>query len=294
MKERTFWMITIMLLMWAALFLGTVTAQRSHAENLLALSGAHNGALACVAQSNSKDATGTAPRAAPAQSNAGRLIVIGFVGGFVKRDDARHPEVQLAAELRRLYPSSVHAEVFGNHTREAAHRQVLRWLDTDGDGALTAEEKRQARIIIYGHSWGASETVELARELGRRNIPVLLTIQVDSIGKPGEHDGLIPKNVANAVNFYQPGGLFHGRQEIAAADPSQTRILGNFRITYSDEPIASGSSSWLARLFMKSHIQIEDDPHIWQQVAALIDSQLSQGASAGQSQVSGIPACGIP
>jgi hypothetical protein len=45
---------------------------------------------------------------------------------------------------------------------------VLQWLGTNGDGALSADEKRQARIIIYGHSRGASETIALARELGQR------------------------------------------------------------------------------------------------------------------------------
>lgn len=119
---------------------------------------------------------------------------------------------------------------------------------------------------------------------------MLLTIQVDSIGKPGEDDGLIPPNVANAVNFYQPDGLFHGRPEIAAADPARTRIIGNFRMTYNDRPITSGGASWFARLFMKSHIEIEDDPRIWEQAAALIDSQLSHNASARQAQVSGRPA----
>ena len=161
-----------------------------------------------------------------------------------------------------------------------------------GDGILTPDEKQRARIVIYGHSWGASETVALARELEHRKIPVMLTIQVDSIGKPGEHDGLIPPNVANAVNFYQPHGLFHGRPEIAAADPARTRIIGNVRMTYNDHPITSGSSSWFARLFMKSHIQIEDDPHIWQQIAALIDWQISQSRSIGQAQASRLSAVG--
>ena len=36
------------------------------------------------------------------------------------------------------------------------------------------------------HSWGVSETVAFARELGQRGIPVLVTIQVDSIAKPGQ------------------------------------------------------------------------------------------------------------
>jgi hypothetical protein len=289
MRERRVWMIMIMLLIWAALFLVAANAVRCHAQNPLAQFAAHNDARATV-ERDAKDEVGATRASVSSDLHKGRLIVIGFVGGFVNRDDSSHPEVQFAAELRRRYPSSVYAEVFGNHHREAAHRQVLEWLDTDGDGILTTDEKQRARIIIYGHSWGASETVALARELGHRKIPVLLTIQVDSIAKPGEHDGLLPPNVANAVNFYQANGLFHGRSEIAAADPARTRIIGNFRMSYNDHPITSGSSSWFARMFMKSHIEIEDDPRIWEQAAVLIDSKLSHSASARQAQVSGRPA----
>ena len=51
--------------------------------------------------------------------DAGREeIVIGFVGGFVKRDDMHHPEVQLAARLHKLDRYGVHAEVFENRERE--------------------------------------------------------------------------------------------------------------------------------------------------------------------------------
>jgi len=81
------------------------------------------------------------------------VIVIGFVGGFVKHDNAVHNEVQLAAHLRQDYPLDVQVQVFENHRREKAHEQILRLLDTDHDGALSAEEKQQARVIIYGHSW---------------------------------------------------------------------------------------------------------------------------------------------
>ena len=47
---------------------------------------------------------------------------------------------------------------------------------------------------------------------------MLLTIQVDSISKRGENDALIPANVAEAINFYQPNGLLHGQAQIRAAD----------------------------------------------------------------------------
>src|SRR5256884_571753 len=105
------------------------------------------------------------PSASADEPPAGRpVIVIGFVGGFVKHDNAVHSEVQLATRLRQDYPFGVHVEVFENQRREKAHQQILRLLDIHNTGSLSAQEKQQARIIIYGHSWGASETVTLARD----------------------------------------------------------------------------------------------------------------------------------
>ncbi len=204
-----------------------------------------------------------------------KTIIIGFVGGFVKRDDPKHPEVQFAAYLRDRYASGIHVEVFSNHAGSEALRQVERLLDTDHDGDLSAAEKQQARIIVYGHSWGASETVSFARELGRQGIPVLLTIQLDSIAKPGQRDSTIPPNVASAVNFYQPGGILHGRSQILAADPTRTEVIGNFEMTYRNHPINCDNYPWIARTFNKPHHEIENDPRIWDQLASLIDSELS-------------------
>jgi hypothetical protein len=221
--------------------------------------------------------------AAVADLTVRKAIIIGFVGGFVKRDDPKHPEVQLAAYLRDRYPSGVHAEVFANHEGQKALREVLRMLDTDGDGGLTAAEKDQANIIIYGHSWGASQTVTLARELGRRGIPVLLTIQVDIIAKPGQDGSIIPPNVANAINLYQPRGLLHGRSEIRAADPARTKILGNLRMTYEDHPINCDNYRWFARTFNKPHHEIENDPRVWDQAASLIDAELASPRSTAQA-----------
>jgi len=64
--------------------------------------------------------------------------------------------------------------VFANHDGKKALRQVLEFLDANRDGMSTANEKERASIIIYGHSWGASQTVALARALGEQRIPVLL------------------------------------------------------------------------------------------------------------------------
>ena len=109
-------------------------------------------------------------------------IVVGFVGGFVNHDDLRRPEVQFAAFLRDRYPSAVRVEVFANRDGRKALRWLLRQLDANGEG-LTAAEKEQAAIIIYGHSWGGSQAVTLARQLERLGVRVRLTIQVDSVVK---------------------------------------------------------------------------------------------------------------
>jgi len=146
-------------------------------------------------------------------------------------------------------------------------------LDTDHSGTLSAAEKLNARIILYGHSWGASEAVAIARTLGKDGVPVLLTIQVDSVSK-GNDDRFIPANVAQAINFYQLDGLLHGRRQILAMDPLRTQILGNFRFDYKNNPVNCNGYPWYAQIFMKPHIEIESDPRVWGQVESLIRSKL--------------------
>jgi hypothetical protein len=216
----------------------------------------------------------TPPAAEPTQTKASPILVIGFVGGFVKHDNVVHSEVQLAARLRQEYTSGVQVEVFENHRREKAHEEILRSLDTNKDGSLSPEEKQQARIIIYGHSWGASETVTLARELEKDGIPVLLTIQVDSVSKSRQNDETIPANVSQAANFYQPDGFLRGRPEIRPADAARTQIIGNFRFDYKVLPVSCPLYPWFDRIFMKSHIEIECDPRVWNQVESLIRAKL--------------------
>jgi len=215
------------------------------------------------------------PPSAPVVSSPTPVIVIGFVGGFVRHDDRVHTEVQLVDRLREEYASGVYLRTFENHRGKEAYQEILRLLDANHDGSLSAEEKQSARIIIFGHSWGASETVELARQLGKDGIPVLLTIQVDSVSKFGENDSVIPANVAQAVNFYQLDGFLHGESKIRAADPARTRILGNFRSDYKSKPLTCGQYPWWDRAFMKPHIQIECDPVVWHQVESLIRSNLT-------------------
>ena len=264
------------------LFLGTIPRPRPLEMRQLALLTVSVLGLALSAMPAAADSSAD-PVASP-------VIVIGFVGGYVHGDNMIHSEVQLAAKLRALYPEGVYAESLANHDAKSAYPEIVRLLDTNRDGALTSAEKRGARIILYGHSWGASEAVTLARQLQKSGIPVLLTIQVDSVEKHHEDDALIPGNVAQAANFYQPHGFLHGRPRIRAADPERTKILGNFRFDYSKAPVSCNSQyPWWDRFIAKAHTEIECDPSVWNQVEDLIRSNLSSVTTVATATAANAP-----
>ena len=210
-----------------------------------------------------------------ATRTAQEAIVIGFLGGFVKQSDVKHPEVLFAAYLRNRYSPSVRAAVFGNHEAEKALKFILLRVDAEKNDAMGSTEKKTVKIILYGHSWGASQVLEFARELERQEIPVALTIQIDSVRKIRQDDHTVPANVAKAVNFYQGKGLTPGRSLIIPADAGRTKILGNFQMTYKDQDVRYDNYRWLSRTLNKPHHQIENDPHIWDQIVTLIDSELA-------------------
>jgi hypothetical protein len=228
-------------------------------------------------------ATGTRNNSAnaPAAGTVSPIIVVGFVGGFIRHDDPVHSEVQLAARLRKAYPSGVVVETFESYHGENARKKIRSLLDPNHDGTLTTAEKQNARIILYGHSWGASEAITVARELEKDGIPILLTIQVDSVSKFHQNDEVIPANVAQAANFYETNGLVHGQTAIRAADPARTKIIGNFQFDYKASPYNCNAYPWYDRIFVKPHTQIECDPNVWKQAEGLIRADLPPATSSG-------------
>jgi hypothetical protein len=210
----------------------------------------------------------------PADGVSGRpsrkLIVVGFMGGNVHATNLVHREAQLIQSLQESFPQALHASIFANRDGDLALESILKQLDQDSDGRLSGSEKRAARIVIFGHSWGASETVTLADRLNKLGIPVLLTIQVDSVRKRSQNDAEIPPNVLEAINFYQSEGLLRGRSQIVAMDPEKTKILGNHESSYRQNSVSCAGYPWYARAFMRRHIEIENDPAVWGQVEALI------------------------
>jgi hypothetical protein len=240
----------------------------AHANQPDSTENSNNSRSAVSAASSSGD-----PKSVRAGDDS-RPIVIGFLGGYVRHDDSVHTTVQVAKSLRDAYPNAIHVATFENRRVEDAHDLILNLLGAKSASALTEQQKRSAHIILYGHSWGACAVVSLARQLKTEGIPVLLTVQVDSVSKAGRDDQTIPDNVRYAANFYQDKGFIRGQPKIVAADASRTTILGNYFLDYSAHPIACPEYPWYTRFFMRSHIEIECDQKVWQRVENLIREKL--------------------
>ena len=193
----------------------------------------------------------------PGENESASAIVVGFLGGFVRADEVHRPEAQLIDRLRTSYGDKVCAGIFENRQIRKAHDLIRECLDQDKSGELSGNEKRQTTIILFGHSWGASAAVTLARKLQQDGIPVSLTVQVDNISKHGEDDSIIPPNVAEAANFYQTGGILHGSR-IRAANPLSTVIISNTRLRYEVQFLHAAhtrgmSASW-PKAIMQSNV----------------------------------------
>lgn len=224
--------------------------------------------------------SGTVASGTASTSTSPANIVIGFVGGFVNSDNQHHGPVLLAKRIRQNSPQGTLVRVFENRRRRQAYQLIVHLLDADRNGVLSAEEKTRARIILFGHSWGASAAVMLARELREQGIPVSLTVQVDSVAKWWQNDSVIPDNVAEAVNFYQTQGIIHGRRVITAADPAKTQILGNYLVDYRKNPVHCPEASWWDRIITPGHMESECDSRLWSNVESLVRERISGEASA--------------
>jgi hypothetical protein len=204
----------------------------------------------------------------------GNVLVIGFMGGRESWDNRKRGVRKLALKLRAINLPGVHVETIENKKRRIAIDLIRNALDRDRDGQLDERERASARLIVYGQSFGGAAVVKLARQLKEMDVPVLLTVQVDSVGRG---DKVIPPNVARAANLFQRDGLIiKGEREIRAEDPTKTTIVGNFKFDYEGKKIDLSEVSWLKRLFQAAHTKMDHDPEVW----ALVERTILKVISA--------------
>jgi pimeloyl-ACP methyl ester carboxylesterase len=204
----------------------------------------------------------------PTPLAADECLVIGFPGGLEAWDSGDQGVRKVALALRARNLPGVHVETVEEKKRTLALELIRRAFDRNRDGLLDEHERRSVRLIVYGMSFGGAAVVKLARRLEAMDIPILLTVQVDSVGVA---DGVIPTNVAAAANLYQRDGMVvRGERAIRAEDPAKTAILGNFRFAYQDRQIDLSGVPWYKLVFRVAHSKMNADPRVWAKVEALI------------------------
>lgn len=201
---------------------------------------------------------------------AGDTLIIGFQGGRDRWDNRVVGVGRMALRLQSLKvpQQRLHVRTLENRKRKLGLQLVREAFDRDRDGKLNEQEAASARIVLYGESFGGAAVVKFAHQLRRLGVPVLLTIQIDSVGLGDE---VIPENVRCAANLYQRNGKFiRGPQAIRAADPARTRILGNWRFDYRNSKIDISDLPWHKTILRKDHARMDRDPLVWQKVEELI------------------------
>jgi hypothetical protein len=213
----------------------------------------------------------------------GDTLILGFLGGVQPWDNEREGTRRLALKLRAMNLPGVHVETLENRRRELALQLIENAFDRNRDGKLDEGESARVRLIIYGQSFGGAAVVKLARELAARGIPVLLTVQVDSVGRG---DGVIPANVRRAANLYQDDGIFiRGERPIRAADAEKTEIAGNFRFSYKNKKVDMSGVSWHKKIFRDAHAKMDRDPEVWAKVEELILREIDRQDTEAQGHV---------
>ncbi len=209
--------------------------------------------------------------------DASQTLVLGFMGGRDSWDDDRQGVRRLALKLRsRNLPIQV--ETVENQKRGLALQLVVAAFDVNQDAVLGQQEKENVRLVVYGQSFGGAAVVKLARQLSREDIPVLLTVQIDSVGR---NDKKIPPNVRRAANLYQSNGwVIRGQSGVRAEDPQKTEIIGNFQFDYKKKRIDTSGVHWFKKLFRVAHTKMGLDSDVWDKVEELIVKEV-QGIHSG-------------
>jgi hypothetical protein len=203
----------------------------------------------------------------------GQVLIIGFMGGRESWDNQTQGVRKMALKFRAMNLSGVQVETVENRKRHLAIELIHKAFDRNQDGQLDEQERTSARLILYGQSFGGAAVVKLARQLEKMKIPVLLTIQIDSVGRG---DQLIPPNVNRAANLFQRSGLIiKGERHIRAEVPGKTTIISNQEFDYSRKNIEISEVVWWKKLFRVAHTKMDHDPAVWQMVEKMIMAVIS-------------------
>jgi hypothetical protein len=210
----------------------------------------------------------------PTPIDENQTLILGFLGGRENWDDSSRGVRQLAMKIDAMNIPKVHIETLENRKRDLAMELIHSSFDRNRDGHLDERERTTVRLIMYGHSLGGAAVVKLSHSLKDMDIPILLTVQIDSVGFMYD-DHLIPSNVKRAANLYQlDGWLLVGEDEIVPQDPDETKIIANLKFDYKDKEVDMSGVPWERRLLSVPHSKMDADPEVWSTVERLILTEI--------------------
>ncbi len=198
-----------------------------------------------------------------------KIIYLGFVGALETPNNKRSGVVQIRDTLRGPAYPDVCARSFSPYVWTSGLHWTLKHFPSH-HGPLTKDElERAPKVILVGHSAGGWAVLSVARNLSRRNIPVELTVQVDSVGIT---DHTVPKNV-------KAGAIFHARdvlmflttKRIKLEDPSRTKLVENVLVRGA------------------GHESVTRDPRIRALVMSTVESLRAASAPPGQHPAASQP-----
>lgn len=203
-----------------------------------------------------------------------QTLILGFLGGIESWDDESRGVRKLALKLEALNLPKAHVETFENREHELAIQFIQDALDYNQNGFLEDWERESASLILYGQSLGGAAVIKVANDLKKMGVPVLLTVQIDSVGVLYD-DHIIPSNVKHAANLFQNDGwILHGEDKIEPENPDRTKIIANIKFDYQDKNVDMSKSSWERRLFSIPHVKMEADREVWATVEKMILSEI--------------------
>jgi len=172
------------------------------------------------------EATGKVAAAEPVTKC--QIIYLGFVGALELANNKYSGVVQIRKTLQGKEYSDVCANSFSPYVWTDGRDWLLKHFPAHAGPLSAAELEQSPKVILVGHSMGGWAMMSVARELRSRDIPVELTIQVDSVGIT---DYTIPRNVKSAAIFHANDVLmFMTTKHLRREDPDHTKMLENITV----------------------------------------------------------------
>lgn len=163
------------------------------------------------------------------ENSAGcRIIYLGIVGALEPANNKHSGIVQIRETLEGKQFSDVCAKSVSPYVWTEGRDWLMQHFPPH-PGALTPQELQHSpKVILVGHSMGGWAIMSVARDLRDRDIPVELTVQVDSVGLT---DYTIPRNVKSAAIFHANDVLmFMTTKHVRLEDPAHTKIVADVKV----------------------------------------------------------------